>query len=41
MTRGTTRRGETRTWPGRIGFRFTRAKVRGVVWKTWGLVASC
>lgn len=24
--RGTTRRGETRTWPGRRGLRLTRAK---------------
>lgn len=35
-TRGTTRRGETRTWPGRIGLRFTRANVRGVWRKTCG-----
>ncbi len=34
--RGVLRRGETRTWPGRRGLRFTRAKVWGVRWKTWG-----
>jgi len=28
-------RGETRMWPGRRGLRFTRAKERGVVWKTY------
>lgn len=33
--RGVLRRGETRTWPGRRGLRFTRAKVWGVRWKTW------
>lgn len=33
--RGRTRCGETRMWPGRRGLRFTRAKVEGVVWKTY------
>lgn len=28
-------RGETSTWPGSRGLRFTRANERGVVWKTY------
>lgn len=39
--RGRTRWGETRMWPGRSGLRFTRAKVWGVVWKTYRVLSLC
>jgi len=40
LKRGTGRRGQMRMWPGRRGLRFTRAKVRGVMWKTWIYIIS-
>jgi hypothetical protein len=34
LKRGTIRRGDTRTWPGKSGLRLTRAKERRDRWKT-------
>lgn len=40
LKRGTTRRGETKTWPGSSGLRLTMAKDRRVRWKTYMALAS-